>query len=203
MKISRLLALFWALALAALGADRSFVIVLIGPTGSGKTTQAAFLERRYGIPTIASDDLIKQNPQALAKYQTPGIDPGVPQASPALNDLVHERLSRMDAKKGFVLDGYPATKDQADHLAMTIKELGLPKPVVILLDVPDKVARKRDKKRGRADDTPAEIERRLKEYHREMDFVRSYYPEANIRRIDGTRPVADVSKAIEAELARQ
>ena len=87
-------------------------------------------------PTIAADDLIKQNPQALKKYQTPGIDPGVPQASPALNDLVRDRLSQMDAKKGFVLDGYPATKDQADHLETMVKELGLPRPIVILLDVP-------------------------------------------------------------------
>src|SRR5690242_10065105 len=105
MKFSRLLALFWALTLAAFCADKSFVIVLIGPTGSGKTTQAAFLSKRYGLPTIAADDLLKQHPEALKKYQTPGIDPGVPQASPALNDLMHDRLSQMDAKKGFVLDG--------------------------------------------------------------------------------------------------
>src|SRR6266496_4188382 len=113
-------------AAAGLCADRNFVIVLIGPTGSGKTTQAAFLERRYGLPTIAADDLIRQHPEALKKYQTPGIDPGVPQASPALNDLMRDRLSQMDAKKGFVLDGYPATKDQADHLEAMVKELGLP-----------------------------------------------------------------------------
>jgi len=203
MKLLRLAALFGVLILSALGADRSFVIVLIGPTGSGKTTQAAFLQRRYGLPVIAADELIKQNPQALTKYQTPGIDAGVPQASPALNDLVHDRLSQIDAKKGFVLDGYPATKDQADHLETMVKELGLPLPIVILLDIPDKVALKRDKKRGREDDTPAQIERRLKDYHREMDFVRSYYPEANISKIDGTRPVAEVSKAIEAVLEKK
>jgi adenylate kinase len=65
------------------------------------------------------------------------------------------------------------------------------------------VALKRDKKRGREDDTPAQIERRLKDYHREMDFVRSYYPEANIHVIDGTRPVAEVSKAIETVLGKE
>ena len=178
------------------------VIVLIGATGSGKTTQAAFLNRRYGLPIITADDLLKQHPEALKKYQTPGIDPGVPQSSPALNDLVHDRLSQMDVKKGFVLDGYPATKDQADHLEAMVKELGLPSPTIILLDVPEKVSVKRDKKRGRDDDTPEQIERRLKDYHREMDFVQTYYPEANIHKVDGTKPVAEVSKAIEAVLGK-
>ena len=200
MKLLRLLALIWAATLAGLAADKSFVIVLIGPTGSGKTTQAGFLQHRYGLPTISADDLIKENPQALAKVQTPGIDPCPPQSSPALNQLVRDRLSKMDVKQGFVLDGYPATKDQGDHLAAMMKEMGLPQPIVIQLDVPDKVARKRDKKRKREDDTPAEIERRLKDYHREMDFVRLYYPEVNIHKIDGTRPIAEVSKAIEAVL---
>src|SRR5690242_15701956 len=196
----RRLALLSLFTAAAPCADRNLVVVLIGPTGSGKTTQAAFLQRRYGLPTIAADDLIKQHPEALKKYQTPGIDPGVPQSNPALNDLVHDRISQMDAKKGFVLDGYPATKDQADHLEAMVKEMGLPSPVIIVLEIPDKIALKRDKKRGREDDTPAQIERRLKDYHREMDFVRTYYPEANIKTVDGTKPIAEVSKAIEALL---
>jgi adenylate kinase len=189
------------LAAAAFCADGNRVVVLIGPTGSGKTTQAAFLQKRYGLPTISADDLLKQHPEALKKYQTPGIDAGVPQSSPALNDLVKERLTQMDAKKGFVLDGYPATKDQADHLEAMVKELGLPSPTIIVLDIPDKVARQRDKKRGRSDDTPEQVARRLKDYHREMDFVRTYYPDANIRTVDGTKPMAEVSKAIEAALA--
>jgi len=196
MRHLRFFVLFWALALAALAADKSFVIVLIGPTGAGKTTQAAFLNQRYGLPVIAADDLIKENPAALKKYQEPGIDPGTPQTSPALNDLVHDRLSKIDVKKGFVLDGYPATKDQADHLEAMVKALGLPSPIVIQLEVPDKVAMKRDKKRGRADDTPAQIARRLKDYHRELDMARAYYPEANIHVVDGNKPIAAVSKAI-------
>jgi len=159
MKHLRFLALFLAAALAALAADKTFVIVLIGP-------------------------------------------PGTPQTSPALNQLVHDKLAAMDVKKGFVLDGYPATKDQADHLEAMVKELGLPSPIIIQLDVSDKVALKRDKKRGRADDTPAEIERRLKDYHRELDMVQLYYPEANIHKIDGAKPATQVSQEITAILER-
>jgi adenylate kinase len=187
-------------ALAAQSTDKSVVIVLIGPTGSGKTTQAEFLKRKYGLEAITADDLLKENPSALAKYETRGIDPGTPQTSPALNDLVRDRLSKMDVKKGFVLDGYPATKDHADHLTALVKEMGLPSPIILQLDVPDNVARKRLNKRGRQDDTQDLIERRLKGYHREMDMIRSYYPEDNIWTIDGTRSEREVSKKIQAIL---
>ena len=67
-------------------------------------------------------------------------------------------------------------------------------------DLPDDVARDRARKRQRADDTPALIEERLKNYHREMDMIRSYYPQANIWTINGDKPVADVSGTIEAIL---
>jgi adenylate kinase len=203
MKLLRCLALLLGVTLSLFAADKSFVIVLIGPTGAGKTTQARFLERRYGLPVISADDLIKENPQALKKYQRPGIEAGTPQTSPALNDLVHDRLTKIDAKKGFVLDGYPATKDQADHLAAMCKEFGLPDPIIIQLDVPDKVARQRDRKRGSPEDTPDEVGRRLKDYHRELAMVRLYYPEANIHTIDGTKSMAEVSKAIEAVLEKR
>ncbi len=193
------LALFLA-ALTAQTSDSRFVIVLIGPTGSGKTTQSEFIKREFGISTIAADDLIKENPAALEKYQTAGIYPGPPQTSPALNDLVRARLSKMDLKKGVVLDGYPATKDQADHLAALVRDLALPSPVVIQIDVPDAVVKERLQKRKEPEDTPEQIERRLKDYHRELDMIRDYYPRANIWTIDGTRPPADVSQTIQAIL---
>jgi len=189
-----------AAALAAQPAGRNFVIVLIGPTGSGKTTQTAFLKRKYNLPTVSADDLLKENPSALAKYKTPGIEPGTPQTSPALNDLIRGRLSSMDTKKGFVLDGYPATKDHADHLEQMVKEMGLPSPIIIQLDIPDEVARKRDEKRGREDDTPALVEQRLKDYHRELDFIRTYYPNEKIYTVNATGKPREVSKKIEAIL---
>jgi len=181
-------------ALAA--ADHSFVIVLIGPTGSGKTTQADFLKRRYRIPSINIYDVIQKNRSTLKSEKTPGINEGSPQDSLGINELVRDRLQAMDTSHGFVLDGYPATKDQADYLASLVKQMNLPAPVVLQLDVPDKVVRERLAKRHRADDTAAQIEQRLKDYHREMDMIRSYYPEANIWTVDGTKAPAEVSKTI-------
>jgi len=181
-------------------ADKRFLILLIGPTGSGKTTQAEFLKQRFRIPIIAVDDLIQANPAALAKFRRPGITPGPPQLNPAVDGLVAEKLASLDLAKGVVLDGYPASKDQADHLAAFATKLNLPSPIVIQIDLPDDVARRRLKERQRADDTPELIEERLKNYHREMDMIRSYYPKANIWTVNGDKPIAVISGTIEAIL---
>ncbi len=179
---------------------KPFLIVLIGPTGSGKTTQSEFLKKEYAIPTVTIDDLIAAHPEALAKYKEQGIDPGVPQGNPAIDELIADRLAKLDLSQGVALDGYPATKDQADHLASLAKRFSLRAPIVIQLDVPDSVVRERLQKRQRADDTPEQIEARLKEYHRELDMVSAYYPKANIWTIDGTGTPIEVSKTIRAIL---
>ena len=181
-------------------ADKRYLIILIGPTGSGKTTQAEFLRKRLGIKTISIDDLIQANPAALAKLRRPGITPGPPQLNPAIDGLMAEKLAASDLTKGVALDGYPASKDQADHLAALAVKLNLPPPIVIQLDFPDDVARQRLKERQHADDKPELIEERLKNYHREMDMIRSYYPEVNIWTINGDKPVEEVSSTIEAIL---
>ena len=181
-------------------ADKRFLIVLIGPTGSGKTTQAEFLKRRFGIPTIAVDELIEANPVALAKYRTAGITLGPPQLNPAIDVLIAEKVSSLDLTKGVALDGYPGSKDQADHLAALASRLNLPAPIVIQIDLPDDVVRARLKKRARVDDTPTMIEERIRNYHREMDMIRSYYPQADIWTINGDKPVSEVSSTIEAIL---
>jgi adenylate kinase len=201
MYTRRTVLLFASLALcSAQKPNKRFLIVLIGPTGSGKTTQSEFLKKRFGIPTISIDDIAKTNPGALEKYKEPGIDPGVPQGNPAVDELIAGRLAQLDVSKGVALDGYPATKEQADHLASLAKQFSLPAPIIIQLDVPDPVVRERLRKRGREDDTPAQIEARLKEYHRELDMVRAYYPEADIWTIDGTRTPVEVSRTIRSIL---
>ncbi len=185
---------------ASKSADKRFLIVLIGPTGAGKTTQAEFLKRKFGIPTIAIDDLIRDHPAALARNRGARISSGPPQLDPAIDGLVAEEVAKSDLTKGVALDGYPASKDQADHLAALATKLGLPPPIVIQIDLPDDVVKERLKKRQRADDKPELIEERLKNYHREMDMIRSYYPQANIWTIDGDKPIAEVSGTIEAIL---
>jgi len=185
-------------------ADKRFLILLIGPTGSGKTTQAEFLKKRFGIPTISVDDLIEANPAALAKDIRPGITRGPRQLNPAIDELVAEKLATLDLTHGLVLDGYPASKDQADHLAALAVKLKLPDPIVFQFDLPDDVARERLLKERKApEDKPELIEERLKNYHREMDVICAYYPEVNIWTIDGDKPVAEVSSMIEAILKDQ
>ena len=179
-------------------AGKPFLIVLIGPTGSGKTTHAEFLKKRFGVPLVSVDELIQANPAALAKYRRPGITPGPPELNPAIDALVADKLASLDLTKGLVLDGYPASKDQADHFAALIPKLNLPAPIVFQLDVPDDVIRQRLKERKRADDQPELIEERLKNYHREMDAIGAYFPDAKLFRIDTDRPTAEVSSAIEA-----
>lgn len=181
-------------------ADRGRIVLLIGPTGSGKSTQAEFLKKRFGILIIAVDELIQANPAALAKFRRQGITPGPPQLNPGVDSLVAEKLGTLDLSKGVVLDGYPASKDQADHLAVLVAKLNLPPPIVIQIDLPDDVVRQRLKERQRIDDKPELIEERLANYHREMDMIRAYYPEANIWIVDGAKPVAEVSSEIEAIL---
>lgn len=177
-------------------ADRRFVIVLIGPTGSGKTTQAVFLKKRYGLPSLNIADVIQRNRGTLKAEATPGINEGSPQDSLGINQLVRDRLKTMNISRGLVLDGYPATKDQADYLERMLREMNLPSPVIIQIDVPDNVARERLRKRHRADDSPSLIEQRLKDYHREMDMIRAYYPKADIWTIDGAKSPAEVSRTI-------
>lgn len=193
-------AVLFVLAASAQVLDKRFVVILMGPTGSGKSTQTEILKKRLGIPSIAVDDLIRENPSIFAKSKTAKDSSSPPQTNPAVDPLIDAALGKLDLTKGVVLDGYPASREQADHLAQLVRTNALPEPVVIQLDVNDDIVRERLKKRGRPDDTPELISERLKQYHRELDMVRSYYPKANIWTIDGAKSPAEVSDTIRAIL---
>lgn len=169
------------------------VIVLIGPTGAGKSTQAEFLKKKYGFAVISVEQLIEADPALLARSKQPEIKGVDPRTDPALNKIFARVIEQTDASKGLVLDGYPSTKDHADFLAARAKERGLARQLVIHLMIPDDVARQRIKHR-----LPAMVDQALKDYHRELDFVKLYYPDADIQEVDGTASEAEVSKAITA-----
>lgn len=174
------------------------VVVLIGPPGSGKSTQAARIQKRYRFAVITREQLMQDDPALLARYKQPDIQGVEPRADPALNNLFLQRLERTDISKGLLLDGYPATKNHADFLQKVIGDKGLARPLVLQLDVSDDVVRQRLEK-----ESPAKLEQDLKDYHREMDFIGAYFPEADIVRIDGARKPNGVFKQIRQTLKQR
>ena len=157
---------------------KGLVIVLIGPPGSGKTTQAGFLQKKYHIAILAGADL----------RQKAGASPQ------KLNDLLREQVMHADASKGFVIDGYPSTRAEADYFGQLVKEAKMPAPIVIQLDVPDAEVKRRLEGKPEA----ADLDKRLAVYHKELELARSYYPEADIWTIIGTRAPKEVFETIVA-----
>jgi adenylate kinase len=205
MKHMLVRALLGALVLCGLGLSETKVegpvVLFIGPPGSGKTTQAAAAARLLKVPVVAAEDLIKDNPATFDKIRRTGISGMEPQTDPVLNRLFSERLEKGDLSRGMVLDGYPSTKDHADYVTALVKKGVLPSPFTIELQVPDDTVRKRTKKASK--DPPASVEQRLKDYHREMDMVRTYFPDAEIVTIDGTKSIKKVTREISALLKKR
>ena len=169
------------------------VILLIGAPGSGKSTQAEFLRKQYGIPTISAEQLIQENPSALSKSRSPNLQGMEAHSDPALNEALRRRLASIRVQNGFALDGYPASKDHADYLMKLTQELGLAAPIAVELTIPDEEARRRLKNRGSREDTPEAVEQRIKDYHREMDFLHIYFPDIKVHKVDGTKKPNQVS----------
>ena len=113
-------------------------IVLLGAPGSGKGTQAQRLQAKYGVPQVSSGDLLRD---AVARGTELGrkvksvMDAGQLVSDDLVLGLIRERLSRPDAARGFILDGFPRNIDQANSLNALLKELGQPIDAVLLLDV--------------------------------------------------------------------
>jgi adenylate kinase len=177
------------------------VVLLIGPPGSGKSTQAVAAARLLGVPIVGVDDLIKSNASVFAKLRRSGISGMEPQTDPVLNQLFSERLEKGDLSRGMVLDGYPSTKDHADYLTALIKKGVLPNPLTIQLQIPDETVLKRTKKAGK--DSAASVEQRLKDYHREMDMLKLYFPSAEVVTVDGTKSIKRVERDVLALLRKR
>ena len=183
-------------------------ILILGPQGSGKGTQAHRIAVSYGIPHIATGDMLREAMAAgteLGLRVKPIYDSGQLVPDDLMIDLIRERLEQDDVVDGFVLDGFPRTMAQAEALDAMLREIERSLTVVLFLDVPEEVCVERLSKRameeGRVDDTPEAIRTRLGLYRRETEPVIEHYrAQGNLVVIHGDRPVDDVFAEIQGAL---
>jgi adenylate kinase len=179
--------------------QKARIIILVGPPGSGKTVQAEALRKKYKVPAISMAQLVREevnrHPSVSAGLAA-SVESGELLADGPANDLVKTRLLRQDAGKGFILDGYPASESQAKVLDQWILDNNLPRPVVVILDVPEAVSRDRLTRRRRPGDESANIERRLAEYREIGRLVEKWYGSEHIVRVDGTGAPSDITLRI-------
>lgn len=173
-------------------------LLILGPQGAGKGTQATLLSRELGIPHISTGDLFRAHLAAetpLGVEVKSLVDAGSLVPDEITNAMVHERLADPDAAEGFLLDGFPRTNGQADVLDTMLAELGVALDAVVELAVPHEVVVGRMLARGRADDTEEGIRNRLDLYTAETAPLLQRYA-AIVRTVDGVGEVEDVSARV-------
>jgi adenylate kinase len=183
-------------------------MLIIGPPGSGKGTQASRISERLGIVAISTGDIFRAN----VKEQTPlgveakkYIDNGDFVPDSVTNNMVRDRLSQPDVEGGFLLDGYPRTTAQVDELDRILDGNGQKLDVVLQLTADDEELVRRLLSRaqleGRADDTETVIRHRLDLYHEQTEAVVSRYVERGIvAKVDGIGEIDAVTERIMAAL---
>jgi adenylate kinase len=184
-------------------------LLLVGPPGAGKGTQAAILAETFGVPAISTGDIFRSNvtnetPLGLQVKAIMEAGEYVPDA--LTNEIVADRLSQPDARAGFLLDGYPRTIDQVNELDRILAADDTALDVVVLLeaDTDEVVARllKRATEQGRIDDTEEVIRHRMSVYAEQTSPLIDVYDKRNlVVRVDGLGAVADVTTRIVEALA--
>jgi adenylate kinase len=157
-------------------------IVLLGPPGSGKGTQAALLKQQLGVPHISTGALLRNAAKRgteLGLKAKALTDKGELVPDEVISDMIEERLSRADVANGFILDGYPRNLAQAKSLDVLLARLNQPIDEAILIDLDAeriiKRIAKRAQEQGRADDTAETVRNRLQVYAEQTTPVADYY----------------------------
>ncbi|MGA1023567.1 MAG: adenylate kinase [Aquiluna sp.] len=179
-------------------------ILLIGPPGAGKGTQAALLAQHFGIPAISTGDIFREN----VRNETPlgleakaFMDRGEYVPDSLTNAVVRDRLNQDDAAAGFLLDGYPRTIDQVEELDDILEETEKKLDVVVQLTADsEELLRRlsgRAQEQGRSDDTPEVIKRRLDVYEEQTaPLIDIYASRSLVAKVNGLGEIGDVTNRI-------
>jgi len=180
------------------------ILILMGPPGAGKGTQAKVLAERLGVPTISTGDIFRANVASgteLGREAQRYIDAGEYVPDELTNDMVRERLAADDTRAGFLLDGYPRTLDQVAVLDELLAGQHRQLDAVVELEVePDELVQRllrRAKLEHRSDDTEEVIRRRLQAYAEQtLPLIKVYGERGLVIPVDGAGEVDEVSQRI-------
>jgi adenylate kinase len=190
-------------------------LILLGPPGAGKGTQAERLVKEHGIPQLSTGDMLRA---AVAAGTPVGLRAkSVMESGGLVSDeivvgIIADRIEQSDAKKGFILDGFPRTVAQADALEAMLSAKGLKLDAVIDLVVDetklvDRIVKRAADARAaglpvRKDDDPEVFKTRLAAFHKDTSAVRPYYAaKGMVQSVDGMQPIERVTAAIDRILA--
>ncbi|MDO5052704.1 MAG: adenylate kinase [Pseudoclavibacter sp.] len=190
-------------------ADNAVRLLIVGPPGAGKGTQASGIAEAFGVPTISTGDIFRANITGgteLGKRVQRIIDAGDLVPDSLTNELVADRLAEPDAAGGFLLDGYPRTLEQLDFLSGLLAEHGARIDAVVQLVVEDEEVverlRGRALEQGRSDDTEEAIRHRLRVYAAQTaPIVEVYRERGALVEVDGAGGVDEVRERIMSGLA--
>ena len=190
-------------------------LILLGPPGAGKGTQAARLVEKFGIPQLSTGDMLR----AAVKAGTPVglkakavMDAGGLVSDDIVIGIIKDRIKEADASKGFILDGFPRTVAQAEALTALLKTEKMQLDAVVELKVDEKALLARIENRAketvaaggtvRADDNPESFKIRLDAYREQTAPVSAYYAGiGELKTVDGMAPIDAVTKALDGMLA--
>lgn len=190
-------------------------LILLGPPGAGKGTQAQRLVEKHGIPQLSTGDMLRAAVKAgteVGKRAKAIMDSGGLVSDEIVNQIVSDRVAEPDAARGFILDGFPRTVPQAEALTRILADKGLELDAVIELKVDENALVKRMEKRVadtraaggqvRADDNPESFRKRLAEYREKTAPLSKYYAgTGQLKAIDGMADMDSVTAEIEKLVA--